>query len=184
MSSWVNVSGFMVIGDGLPCNFGEHLNDEEWVGNIVGTSVAEMLGNLLIGARQNMLGYRDEDYSPMLNPLRIEWRKLYNYGDDDEPREYEDVEYEWYELTEEDKKALLFPCGSECPLDITVTPYMDKWGSYWHIVIDGGLRDRTSAYFEDLQKWWKTLQKFFNVSSGYIFARSGDKEWEDKIINW
>jgi hypothetical protein len=95
MSTWVNVSGFMVIGDGLPCNIGEHLNDEQWVGNIVGTSVAEMLGNFLIGARQNMLGYRDEDYNPLLNPLRIEWRKLYNF--DEEPREYEDVEYEWYD---------------------------------------------------------------------------------------
>ena len=182
MSHWVNVTGFMVIGDGLPCNYGEHANDEQWVGNIVGTSVAELLGNLLIGERENMLCNRDKDYDPLLNPLRIEWRKMYNY--DDEPRDYDEIEDEWFNLTEEDRKALLFPCGSECPLDITVTPHMDRWGSYWHIVIDGGLRDRTSAYFEDLQKWWKTLQKFFNVSSGYIFARSGDKEWEDKIINW
>ena len=62
MRHWVNVTGFMVIGDGLPCNYGEHVNDEQWVGNIVDTSVAEMLGNLLIGARHNMLAYRDEEY--------------------------------------------------------------------------------------------------------------------------
>lgn len=181
MSSWVNVSGFMVIEDVLPCNIGDHLNDEQWVGNIVGTSVAELLGYLINDERQNMLYRRDENYDPLLNSLRIEWRKLYNY--DEEPRDYEDVEDEWYDLTEDDKKALLFPCGSEGPLDITVTPYMDRMGAHWHIVFDGGLRDRTSAYFEDLKKWWNTLQKFFNVNVAFIHAECGDKTWEDKIIN-
>ena len=181
MSSWVNVSGFMVIGDGLPCNIGEHANDKEWVGTIIGSSTCVLLGYLINGARQN---YDREFYNPILNDLRIEWRKIEDY-DGNRPYDYvEEREYEWFQLSDEELEALKFPHGSEGPLDVTITPCMERDSTTWHIVIDGGLCDRTSAYFEDLKKWWKTLQKFFYVSVAFIHVDCGDKIWEDKIMKW
>lgn len=59
MSDWVKVSGYMVIGDSLPCRIGkygkpfdEEISDKEfitmWNGEICGATVSDMLGKILI----------------------------------------------------------------------------------------------------------------------------------------
>ena len=194
MSDWVKVSGYMVIGDGLPCHIGkygkpfdEEIFDDEsmtmWNGEICGATVSDMLGKILIGMSKKWKYLSDKPYNPFGFHDRILWKKpIY----DDEKMFIKDEEEEewfrWDKLKLKDKfllECLQFPCGSEGPLDITVTPYIDEFGTSWHIVFNGNLRDRTDAYFEHIKSWWEAMQTMFNIGCGYIVAESQGKKWEN-----
>ena len=67
MSTWVSVTGYMVIGDSLPCRIGkygkpfdEEISDEEsmtmWNGEICGATVSDMLGKIIF-AMSNKWNY-------------------------------------------------------------------------------------------------------------------------------
>ena len=197
MSTWVTITGYMVISDGLPCRIGkygkpfdEEISDEEfmtmWNGELCGTNVSDMLGKVLIAMSRNWQYLIDKPYNPFGFHDRILWKKpIY----DDEKMFVEDEEEEewfrWDELKLKDKpllECLQFPCGSEGPLDVTVTPHIDEFGTSWHIVFNGNLRDRTDGYFEHIKSWWEAMQTMFNVGSGYIRASFYPNHWESKII--
>lgn len=175
MSFHVYCSGYMVITDDLPCKIGKHKGDNEWIGEVYPSSVAQMLGALLVGMRENC--YK-EKYNPLINPLRIVWKNYPNY---DEEKGLDIIEDEWYDLDDETLKSLVFPHGSEAPLNLTITPHTNKWGTSWHIVFEGDLRDRDYNYFKSIEKWWKTLQNFFEVGSGYIVAEGQGKKWQNIV---
>ena len=198
MSNWVNVSGYMVISNDLPCRIGkygkafdEEISDEEfltmWHGEICGTTVSNMLGKVLIAMSEGWEYLYDEPYNPFNLSDRILWKKpIYddekNFVEDEEEEEW----FRWDELKLKDKpllQCLQFPCGSEGPLDVTVTPHIDECGTSWHIVFDGNLRDRTDGYFEHIKSWWEAMQTMFNVGRGYIRASFYPKTWESKIID-
>lgn len=193
MSDWVKVSGYMVIGDGLPCRIGkygkafdEEISDEEfltmWNGEICDATVSDMLGKILIGMSKNWEYLSDKPYNPLGFHDRILWKKpIY----DDEKNFVEEEEWvRWDKLKLKDKpllECLQFPCGSEGPLYVTVTPHINEFGTSWHIVFDGNLRNRTDGYFEHIKSWWEAMQTMFNVGSGYIRASFYPKTWESKI---
>ena len=196
MSNWVNVSGYMVISNDLPCRIGkygkafdEEISDEEfltmWHGEICGTTVSNMLGKVLIAMSEGWEYLYDEPYNPFNLSDRILWKKpIYddekNFVEDEEEEEW----FRWDKLKLKDKpllECLQFPCGSEGPLDITVTPHIDELRTSWHIVFNGDLRDRTYGYFEHIKSWWDAMQTIFNVDSGYIKASFYPKTWEFKI---
>ena len=196
MSDWISVTGYMVINDGLPCRIGkygkpfdEEISDEEfmtmWNGKLCGTNVSNMLGKVLIAMSKNWKYLTDEPYNPFGFHDKIVWKKAIIednglYVGDEEEEEW----FRWDELKLNDKpllECLQFPCGSEGPLDVTVTPHIDEFGTMWHIVFNGNLRDRTDAYFEHIKRWWKAVQTMFNVSKGYIKTSFGDDYWEDIV---
>ena len=197
MSTWVSVTGYMVISDFLPCRIGkygkpfdEEISDEEfltmWNGELCGTNVSNMLGKILIAMSKNWEYLADKPYNPFGFHDVIHWKKpimedngLY-VGDEEE----EEL-FRWDELKLKGKsllECLQFPCGSEGPLDVTVTPHIDEFGTSWHIVFNGNLRNRTDGYFEHIKSWWEAMQTMFNVGSGYIRAFFYPNSWESKII--
>ena len=196
MSAWIKVSGYMVISDGLPCRIGkygkpfdEEISDDEfltmWQGELCCGNVSDMLGKILITMSNKWKYLIDEPYNPFGFHDRIIWKKPIF---DDEGLFIEDEEEEewfrWDELKIKDKpllECLQFPCGSEGPLDVTVTPHIDEWGTCWHIVFNGNLRDRENTYFKKIEKWWNTLQLLLNVGSGYICCTWLDEKWENII---
>lgn len=196
MSDWIHITGYMVIGDGLPCRIGKYgkpfdevISDEEfmrmWFGEICGTNVSDMLGKVLIGMSKKWKYFIDKPYNPFGFSDRIIWKRAIMDDDglylgDEEEEEW----FRWDELKLKDKpllECLQFPCGSEGPLDVTVTPHIDEWGTSWHIVFNGNLRDRESYYFEHAKSWWEAMQTMFNVCSGYICCTWLDKKWENII---
>ena len=196
MSNWVNVSGYMVISNDLPCRIGkygkafdEEISDEEfltmWHGEICGVTVSNMLGKVLIAMSEGWEYLYDEPYNPFNLSDRILWKKpIYddekNFVEEEEEEEW----FRWDKLKLKDKsllECLQFPCGSEGPLDVTVTPHIDELRTRWHIVFNGDLRDRTYGYFEHIKSWWDAMQTIFNVDSGYIKASFYPKTWECKI---
>ena len=105
MSNWVNVSGYMVISNDLPCRIGkygkafdEEISDEEfltmWHGEICGTTVSNMLGKVLIAMSEGWEYLYDEPYNPFNLSDRILWKKpIYddekNFVEDEEEEEWE-----------------------------------------------------------------------------------------------
>lgn len=196
MSDWINITGYMVISDGLPCHIGkygkpfdEEISDEEfirmWVGEICGATVSDMLGKIIITMSKKWKYFIDKPYNPLGFHDRILWnRPIYDgekiFVEDEKEEEW----FRWDELKLKDKpllECLQFPCGSEGPLDVTVTPHIDEWGTSWHVVFDGNLRDRDSSYFEHVKSWWEAIQTMFNVCSGYICCTWLDNKWENII---
>ena len=196
MSDWTHITGYMVIGNDLPCRIGkygkpfdEEISDEEfmrmWNGEICGGTVSDMLGKIFITMSNKWKYFADKPYNPFGFSDRILWKKpIY---DDEKMFIEEEEEEEWFrwdELKLKDKpllECLQFPCGSEGPLDVTVTPHIDEWGTSWHIVFNGNLRDRESSYFEKVKNWWEAIQTMFNVGSGYICCSCFGKKWENII---
>jgi hypothetical protein len=196
MSDWIHVTGYMVISDGLPCRIGKYgkpfdevISDEEfmrmWNGEICGMTVSDMLGKLIIAMTNRWMYFTDKPYNPLGFHDRIFWKKPIMednglYVGDEEEEEW----FRWDEQKLKDKpllECLQFPCGSEGPLDVTVTPHIDEWGTSWHIVFNGNLRDRDSSYFEHVKSWWEAMQTMFNVGSGYICCTWLDEKWKEEI---
>ena len=196
MSNWIHITGYMVISNDLPCRIGkygkpfdEKISDKEfltmWNGEICGVTVSDMLGKILIAMSKKWKYLSDKPYNPLGFHDRILWMKpIYddekNFVEEEEEEEW----FRWDNLKLKDKpllKCLQFPCGSEGPLNVTVTPYINEFGTSWHIVFDGNLRDRTDGYFEHIKSWWEAMQNMFNVGSGYIKASFYPKTWESKI---
>lgn len=196
MSDWIHITGYMVIGNDLPCHIGkygkpfdEEISDEEfirmWVGEICGETVSGMLGKILIAMSNRWKYLSDKPYNPFGFHDRILWKRPIYDGEkifvEDEEEE------EWFRWDDQKLKGkpllecLQFPCGSEGPLNITVTPHIDEWGTSWHVVFDGNLRDRDSSYFEHVKSWWEAIQTMFNVCSGYICCTWLDNKWENII---
>lgn len=196
MSDWIHVTGYMVIGNDLPCHIGkygkpfdEEISDEEfirmWVGEICGETVSDMLGKIIIAMSKKWKYFVDKPHNPFGFHDRILWKRpIYDgekiFVEDEEEEEW----FRWDEQKLKDKsllECLQFLCGSEGPLNVTVTPHIDEWGTCWHVVFDGNLRDRDSSYFEHAKSWWEAMQTMFNVCSGYICCTWLDNKWENII---
>ena len=190
------MTGYMVVSDGLPCRIGkygkpfdEEISDEEfetmWNGEISGMSVSDMIGKIFIAMSKKWRYFADEPYDPFGYHDKINWKKPIMgegglYIGDEEEEEW----FVWEELMLDDKpllQCLQFPCGSEGPIDITVTPHVDEFGTSWHIVFQGNMRDRASEYLDHIKRWWKAVQTMLNVYNGYIKASYGYECWEDIV---
>ena len=167
MSSWVHMTAVLVIDDDVNFdNLGSHAGDEYWHCCGSGESVASIIQKLLVAPHE------DTEYAPVSDPIyHITW-----YGQNEEVEEERNVG-----ICKEDLEAFVFPHGSEGAPSMTITPHMSQFGLSWHIVISGGLRDRTGDYLEDIKKWWEVLPEYFSVREGYIFASSFDRAFEGKI---
>ena len=86
MSTWVSVTGYIVISDGLPCRIGKYgkpfdevISDEEfltmWNGEICGMTVSDMLGKVLIAMSKKWKYIIDKPYNPFGFHDRIIWKK-------------------------------------------------------------------------------------------------------------
>lgn len=191
MSDWIHVTGYMVVGDDVPCKIGKKYkedmeNDMTPTGEICGSNVSLMLGKILVTLRNKWKYFCDKPYNPFGYHGRILWKVPYmnccgEWERDDEEEEW----FIWEELKLDDGtnllEALQFPCGSEGPLDLTVIPHIGELGTSWHIVFDGNLRDRDSSYFDKMKIWWKAIQQLLNVYSGYICCTWLDEKWKDEI---
>ena len=191
MSDWIHVTGYMVVGDGVPCNIGKKYkedleNDMTPTGEICGITASEMLGKILVTLRNKWKYFCDKPYNPFDYYGRILWKVPYMNGSGEWERDDEEEEwFVWKELKLDDDtnflEALQFPCGSEGPLDLTVIPHIDQWGTSWHVVFDGNLRDRENTYFKKVKIWWRAIQQLLNVNSGYICCTWLDEKWKEEI---
>lgn len=152
MSDWIHVTGYMVISNDLPCRIGKYGKPFDEV--ISDEEFVKMWNGEICG----------ESVSDMLGKILIAMSKKWKYFTDKSLLE-----------------CLQFPCGSEGPLDVTVTPHIDECRTSWHIVFNGNLKDRDSSYFERVKSWWEAMQTMFNVYSGYICCTWLDEKWQNII---
>lgn len=190
MSNWLYVSGYMVVSDYLPCKIGKKYtidgeNDLSPSAELCGYNVSTMLGSVLVSLRQRWAYYHDKSYNPFNYQDRILWKIPIVDDNGSFIKDEEDEEWiKWDEMKIGETpflKVMEFPCGSEGPLDLTITPHIDEWGTSWHIVFNGNLRDRDSSYIKHIEEWWKVMQLLLNVESGYIVVEGQGKKWKNAV---
>ena len=69
MSDWIHVTGYMVVGDGVPCKIGKKYkedmeNDMTPTGEMCGITASAMLGKILITLRSKWKYFCDKPYNP------------------------------------------------------------------------------------------------------------------------
>lgn len=166
MSDHAHLHGYMIISPVVK-PMGKYKDNPDWKGTRMYCDDNSFIGQLLTTAREAM----QEPY--LSEECNLEyWRNTFGYC---WPGEIEwtnihtlQTEREFVGLPEEDRDALIFPHGSEGPMDMTITANLDDKGLVWHVVFTGNLRDVSNL--TAIKKWWNTLQKYLNVLAGHIYA--------------
>ena len=178
MSDWAHVHGYIIVGP-IVKPMGKYKDDPTWKGERMYCDDNSFIGQLFTKARLAMQEpYFDEERNLeewRLNfihlPIEIEWTNTSTLQ----------TERELFTLPEEDIDALIFPHGSEGPMDMTIAANLDDRGLAWHIVFVGNLRDVDDL--TPIENWWATLQKYLYISSGHIYASTSynDETFVDSI---
>lgn len=178
MSDWVHIHGYMTVSHEIPNNFGKYRKDDSYVREIIGETPDTWIAALLTNARSMWCDDKSIQESQIL-PYCVEivWQ---NYLRDGDLADYK-AERELIYFDEADKKKLLFPAGSEGPLDLSVTACLDDGGLYWHIVFNGNLRDRHEL--KPFIEWWKTINNYLAVINGYFYCSNKVNYWEESIAD-
>lgn len=167
MSDWTRIHGYMIISPVIK-PIGKYKDDPDWKGERIYCDDNSFIGQLFTKARLDMKEpYLNEERNLeewRLNfihrTIEIEWINISTLQ----------TEREFFSLPEEDIDALIFPHGSEGPMDMTITADLDDSGLLWHVVFTGNLRDVSDL--TSIKNWWETLQKYLEVLAGHIYANT------------
>lgn len=179
MSDHAHLHGYMIIASVVK-PMGKYKDNPDWKGTRMYCDDNSFIGQLLTTAREAM----QEPYLSEERNLEY-WCNTFDYC---WPGEIEwtnistlQTERELLELPREDIDALIFPHGSEGPMNMTITADLDGRGLVWHVVFTGNLRDVSNL--TAIKKWWKTLQKYIDILSGHIYANAScnDETFIDSI---
>lgn len=178
MSDRTHIHGYMIISPVVK-PMGKYKYNPDWKGELIYYDDNAFIGQLLTKAKLAMQQpYFDEERNLAewrLNfihrPIEIEWINIDTLQ----------TEREFLELPEEDIDALIFPHGSEGPMDMTIAANMDDRGLAWHVVFTGNLRDVDDL--TPIKNWWTTIQKYLKVYTGHIYASTSysDEPFIDSI---
>ena len=178
MSDWAHIHGYIIVGPVVK-PMGKYKDDPSWKGERMYCDDNSFIGQLFTKARLAMKEpYFNEERNLeewrlkfIHRPIEIEWTNISTLQ----------TERELFTLPEEDIDALIFPHGSEGPMDMTIAANLDDRGLVWHIVFVGNLRDVDDLI--PIKNWWHTLQKYLYISSGHIYANTSynDETFIDTI---
>lgn len=179
MSDWAHIHGYMIISPVVK-PMGKYKDDPDWKGERMYCDDNSFIGQLLTTARLVMKEpYFNEDRNlekwrhscGFCWPGEIEWMHTDTLQ----------TEREFFSLPEEDIDALIFPHGSEGPMNMTITADLDDSGLLWHVVFIGNLRDVSDL--TAIKNWWHTLQKYLGILTGHIYANTScnDETFIDSI---
>ena len=167
MSDWTHIHGYMIISPVVK-PMGKYKNNPAWKGTRIDCDDNSFIGQLFTKARLEMKEpyfYEEHNLKEwrinfIHRTIVIEWTNTSTLQ----------MEREFFSLPEEDIDALIFPHGSEGPMNMTITADLDDSGVLWHIVFTGNLRDVDDL--TAIKNWWNTLQKYLNVLAGHIYANT------------
>lgn len=168
MSDWAHIHGYMIISPVVK-PMGKYKDDPDWKGERMYCDDNSFIGQLFTKAK---LAMKEPYYNEERN--LEEWRLSFGFC---WPGEIEwintstlQTEREFFSLPEKDIDALIFPHGSEGPMNMTITADLDDSGLLWHVVFTGNLRDVSDL--TAIKNWWNTLQKYLEVLAGHIYANT------------
>lgn len=91
--------------------------------------------------------------------------------------EFQDEEFI---IPKEDIKKLSFPCGTDGPINLSISPNLSVYsGLLYHVVFGGNLKGMYSV--KEVVEWWRTIKKYLTVVDGHFFASSETDYYEDSI---
>ena len=178
MSDWAHIHGYMIISPVVK-PMGKYKDNPEWKGERIDCDDNSFIGQLFTKAKLDMKDpYFNEERN--LEEWRIYFRhrtiviEWINTSTLQEEREFLD-------LPEEDIDALIFPHGSEGPMNMTITADIDDRGLIWNVVFTGNLRDVDDL--TPIKNWWTTLQKYLDITAGHIYTNTSfnDETFTDSI---
>ena len=166
MSFWTDASGYLIVYPEIPL-FGKYKDNDDYSHQYL-EDPHQWVAMLLTSNREKWTWARDERYV-LPSTLFVRWFKDGEFVDD-----------EIIAMPDEDSKALVFPTGSEGPLQLTISPAMDEfYGLVWHVTFHGRLRDVENL--DAIVKWWNTLKKYLAIHSGHIECECHNKYYTDTI---
>lgn len=168
MSFWAEASGYLIVYPEIP-RFGRYKDNDDYFPEYHLEDPHCWVARLLTSNREKWSWARASRY--VLPPtLFVRWFKDGEFVDD-----------EIISIPDEDSKALVFPTGSEGPLQLTVSPAMDEfYGLAWHVTFHGKLRDVETL--DAIVKWWNTIKKYLSIRSGHIECECHNKYYTDTIV--
>lgn len=169
MSDWLKVSGYLIVSPDLPNNFGKHHNDTFWYAEHMEDPHCWI--SRILNANQQNWQTTDHTIRYILpSTLHIRWEHRFKALTEDEIIFF----------TDEEKEKLLFPSGSEGPLDLSISSRLDPYyGLQYHVTFNGSLRNRSDLTM--VIDWWTTIKKYLKITDGHIFASTATNYFEDSL---